>query len=60
MKVKTSELTLESVPLGTKAPNILGGYWIKVPLGWKWCDGATFPRPGGDWDGKFILPEGLQ
>lgn len=49
--------TLENVPIGTKAPSILGGHWIKTNRGWKWCTGATFPTPGGEWNGKFILPE---
>ena len=49
--------SLETAPMGTKAPAIMGGHWVRVPLGWKWCNGATFPRPGGDWNGKLILPE---
>lgn len=35
-------------PIGTKAYSSVGGYWIKVANGWKWCTGATFPTPGGD------------
>lgn len=50
--------SLESYPLGTKARAIGGGYWIKVERGWKWCTGATFPKPGGDWDGTVSLPDG--
>lgn len=51
------ELTLESAPLGTKAPAYGGGHWIRVEHGWKWCTGSTFPRPGGDWNGKLIPPQ---
>lgn len=29
-------------------------------MGWKWCTGATFPRPGGDWTGELILICGEQ
>lgn len=53
---------LDLVPLGTKAPAIMGGWWLKMATGWKWNgpggNGGTFPRPGGDWDGHVILPEG--
>ncbi len=48
---------LRSAPLGTKAPAIGGGYWIKVARGWKWCTGDTFPTVGGDWTGQLIAPE---
>ena len=48
--------TLENAPLGTRAPAYNGGYWIRVERGWKWCTGATFPRPGADWNGKLIVP----
>lgn len=41
-------------PIGTKAHAFNGGYWIRVPLGWKWCCGATFPTPGGDACGNCI------
>jgi hypothetical protein len=51
-----SALNLENAPIGTKATAINGGHWIRVDRGWKWCTGATFPRPGGDWDGRLILP----
>lgn len=34
-------------PIGTKARQSWeGGYWIKTEHGWKWHNGATFPRPG--------------
>lgn len=46
-----------AAPIGTKAPAIGGGYWIKVKLGWKWTNGATFPCPGGDWTGELIPPK---
>lgn len=49
-------LTLENAPMGTKAPAIGGGHWVRVEQGWKWCTGSTFPRPGGDWNGKLIAP----
>ena len=42
-------------PLGTKVHAVMGGYWERVKLGWKWCTGATFPTPGGDWL-KIELP----
>lgn len=51
-----NKLTLENAPIGTKAPAIMGGHWIKVERGWKWCSGSTFPRPGGDWTGELIAP----
>lgn len=44
-------------PIGTKAKALMGGYWIKTDLGWKWYCGATFPTPGGDADGKVCLPK---
>lgn len=44
-------------PLGTKFCAISGGYWIKVPSGFKWCNGDIFPNIGGDWDGTVSLPE---
>ena len=49
-------LTLDSAPLGTKAPAFGGGAWTKTESGWKWNSGSTFPRPGGDWTGRLILP----
>ena len=52
-----SEARLTSAPIGTKAPAIGGGHWIKNERGWKWCTGATFPFPGGDWTGELIEPE---
>lgn len=48
---------MKDAPLGTKAPAINGGHWIRVARGWQWCSGATFPRPGGDWTGKLIYPD---
>jgi hypothetical protein len=51
-----NKLTLETAPIGTKAPAVTGGYWVRVPQGWAWCTGATFPRPGGDWNGDLIPP----
>lgn len=42
------KLPWSEYPIGTKAKAVMGGHWIKVKLGWKWCTGATFPTPGGD------------
>lgn len=52
---------LRSAPIGTLAPAIMGGAWLKTDGGWQWnghcrCPGSTFPRPGGDWNGELILP----
>lgn len=53
-----SKLTLENAPIGTQAPAIGGGAWYKTERGWQWNNrGGTFPRPGGDWNGKLIPPE---
>ncbi|WP_228263926.1 hypothetical protein [Marinobacter shengliensis] len=49
-------LTLQNAPLGTTAPSVQGGHWIRTNLGWRWCTGATFPSPGGDWNGDLIPP----
>lgn len=49
---------LHNAPLGTKAPAIGGGHWVKVATGWRWWCGDTFPRPGGDWDGSLQYPAG--
>ena len=49
-------LTIDNAPLGTKAPDIYGGHWVKTKHGWKWHTGDTFPRPGGDWTGELIAP----
>jgi hypothetical protein len=43
-------------PIGTKFKALMGGHWIRTKLGFKWCTGATFPRPGGDWTGQICLP----
>lgn len=50
-------VTLRTAPMGTRAPSISGGYWERVPGGWKWCNGDTFPTVGGDWNGELIVPE---
>ncbi len=55
---------LSEAPLGTKAPAIMGGAWLKTERGWQWnghtkSPGGTFPRPGGDWDGRLLYPEPL-
>lgn len=51
---------LKNAPIGTKAPAIDGGHWIKVKGGWKWFAprGGVYPRSGADWDGNLIYPEG--
>lgn len=46
---------LEKYPIGTKAYSVTGGYWIRTERGWKWCNGDTFPTPGGD-VGRVELP----
>jgi hypothetical protein len=51
-----SDRPFRDYPLGTKAYASGGGYWIKVKLGWKWHSGATFPEPGGDWNGFVSVP----
>lgn len=43
-------------PLGTKFKALMGGYWIRVERGFKWCTGSTFPNIGGDWTGEVCLP----
>lgn len=57
LKGSLIKATPESVPCGTKAPAIMGGWWYKLENGWKWNgpdgNGGTFPGPGGDWDGTF-------
>jgi hypothetical protein len=43
-------------PLGTKFKALMGGHWIRVERGFKWCTGSTFPNVGGDWTGEVCLP----
>ena len=54
------ERQLENAPIGTRAPAMAGGWWCRTELGWKWRGpdgtGGTYPRPGGDWDGRLIYP----
>lgn len=55
-----AEISCRDAPIGTQAPAIGGGHWYRTAQGWKWngpdgC-GDTFPRPGGDWDGRLIYP----
>jgi|ERR1035437_944130 hypothetical protein len=52
------EIDLKTAPIGTLAPAIMGGAWVKTDHGWK-CNntGGTFPRPGGDWNGKLIYKD---
>ncbi|WAX23063.1 hypothetical protein pA_gene0022 [Vibrio phage 13VT501A] len=51
---------LKKAPIGTKAPSVMGGHWVKTEHGWKWHSGSTFPTPGGDWNGKLIYPDEKQ
>lgn len=51
-----SDRPFKDYPVGTRARADGGGYWEKTERGWKWCTGATFPTPGGDWDGYVCLP----
>lgn len=52
--------SVETAPVGTRAPAFMGGHWYRTALGWKWNgphgNGGTYPRPGGDWTGKLIYP----
>ncbi len=50
------EVTLANAPLGTKAPSLRGGHWLRVKHGWQWGTGDVFPTPGGDWNGQLLLP----
>lgn len=53
-----ADKSINDYPNGTKFPSISGGYWLKVDrYAFKWCTGDTFPRVGGDWNGKVILPK---
>lgn len=36
------------MPIGTRAHSSIGGYWERVPGGWKAQSGSTFPTPGAD------------
>lgn len=58
--MKLGQKLTDALP-GSKAPAIMGGWWWKTNDGqWKWNgpggSGGTFPRPGGDWDGRIIPP----
>lgn len=48
-KQYTQSKPWNAYPIGTKAYAVMGGHWEKTGRGWKWCTGATFPTPGGDW-----------
>jgi hypothetical protein len=55
----SSDRPFTTYPVGTRARAHGGGYWEKLRDGkWKWCTGASFPVPGGDWDGTVCLPVG--
>ena len=47
---------IREYPLGTKFKALMGGHWIRVERGFKWCTGSTFPNVGGDWTGEVCLP----
>lgn len=50
--------TVENAPMGTRAPAVSGGYWLRVIDGWRWnASGSVFPRPGGDWTGELHVPD---
>lgn len=42
-------------PIGTLFKALMGGYWIRLNSGFKWCNGSTFPNVGGDWTGEVSL-----
>jgi hypothetical protein len=47
-----------SLPIGTKAKALMGGWWIKCPCGWAWNKaGGGFSTPGGDATGEICLPD---
>jgi hypothetical protein len=54
---KMADKDIKEYPLGTKYKNIMGGYWIRVELGFKWCTGSTFSNVGGDWTGEVSVPD---
>jgi len=47
---------IHDYPMGTKFKALMGGHWIRVATGFKWCNGSTFSRVGGDWTGEVCLP----
>lgn len=49
---------LEDAPIGTRAPALGGGFWVKEEGGWRWPGGGLFPSPGGDWVQWLIEPTG--
>jgi hypothetical protein len=53
-------VSVRLAPIGTLAPAFMGGRWYKTEQGWKWNgpdgSGGTFPRPGGDWTGEYVVP----
>jgi hypothetical protein len=58
---KHQDRTWDKYPLGTRAHAFNGGYWERVKQGWKWCNGNTFPTPGGDAVGRCVeLPKGAR
>lgn len=54
-KIYTRDMPWEAYPKGTKVFAVLGGHWEKTERGWKWCTGATFSTPGGDWH-HIVMP----
>jgi hypothetical protein len=51
-----ADTPVREYPLGTKFKASMGGYWVRVERGFKWCRGSTFPNVGGDWTGEVCLP----
>ena len=51
-----ADKSVKEYQLGTKFKALIGGYWIRVERGFKWCTGATFPNVGGDRTGEVCLP----
>lgn len=56
MREYTQTKPWSEYPIGTKVYAVMGGHWIKTQRGYKWCTGATFPTPGGDWH-HIVEPE---
>lgn len=51
-------LALDSAPVGTIAPSLLGGGWIKVPSGWQETGAARVVRRlDSYWTGELIPPK---
>lgn len=53
-KLEPCDRPWSDYPIGTRAHSCTGGYWERVRLGWKWCNGSTFPTPGGSACGACV------